>query len=72
MWHGLYPSLEFILNYIESGDMPGATKYLLYLDSFDSLLVGDASRVDRAFESYDARFVAMASRNDWPPTPELA
>ena len=60
------------MDYIESGDMPGSVEYLLYLDAFDSLLLGDASRLDKAFESYDARFIAMATRNDWPPTPNLA
>ena len=60
-----------IHDFIKEGSLPRHVKYLLYIDAMDSLLVGDASRIDRDFGRYDCDLLALGSWVAYPDVEEL-
>ena len=60
-----------INDFIKEGSLPRHVKYLLYIDAMDSLLVRDASRIDRDLEIYDCDLLALGSWVAYPDVEEL-
>ena len=54
------------MDYLRSGKVPDYVEYILYLDANDTFLLGDASELDKAFETYDAELIAAGTTNDFP------
>ena len=52
---------------MRSGDVPSYVEYLIYMDAYDSVLVGDASKIDEHFRSYNAEFLTANTHTNWPP-----
>ena len=59
------------MDYVQSGEISPSIEYLLYLDGKDSLHVGDASNIVKAFHGYDAEMVVLGTHNDHPPNQKL-
>ena len=60
-----------LLHFINDNKVPDHVQYLLLMDAFDTVLLGDASKIDEAFESYDAQMVAIGTSRNFPLNPEL-
>lgn len=61
---------EAIRDFIESGSVPSHVEYLIYNDSFDSGIVGDASKVVELFHKYDCELLLVPTQANWPPLEE--
>ena len=60
-----------IMHFVKEGRVPDHVKYFLFMDAFDTVLLGDASKIDQAFESYDADIVTIGTKENFPVSTEL-
>ena len=63
--------VELVLDYVKSGKVPTHVKYLIYLDAYDTILLGDASKIDEHYDSYEAEFLTANTQINWPFHREL-
>ncbi len=58
-----------MLSFVRSPSFPSRVRLLLYLDAFDSALVGDAAKVQEDFDKYDAELLLCPSKESSSPMP---
>ena len=63
--------VEIVLDFVRSGKVPSGVKYLIYVDAYDTILMGNASQIDERFESYEAEFLTANTKENWPFNAEL-
>ena len=62
---------ELILDFLHSSRLPPGIDYLIYLDGYDTLMLGDAGGIVDAFNAYEAEFVSAATFANYPKNEEL-
>ena len=62
---------ESILNFIDSPSFPADIDYLLYMDAYDSMLIGNASNIVESFNGYNTEIVVIGTKENWPSNREL-
>ena len=62
---------ELVLDLLHSPRLPSHIEYVIYLDAFDSLMLGDADHIVDSFRDYDVDMLIGATYLNFPKNKKL-